>query len=63
MEGSTDNSEHNPNDSLARWKQLHHISTQKGGSDDLCYIDNDGFAFVVDRLEELIEYKGFQVLN
>ncbi|XP_010536450.1 PREDICTED: 4-coumarate--CoA ligase-like 4 [Tarenaya hassleriana] len=28
---------------------------------DLCYIDGDGFIFIVDRLKELIKYKGFQV--
>ncbi|KAM0024159.1 putative AMP-dependent synthetase/ligase, ANL domain-containing protein [Helianthus debilis subsp. tardiflorus] len=27
---------------------------------DLCYIDEDGFIFVVDRLKELIKYKGYQ---
>ncbi|CAN6908956.1 unnamed protein product [Brassica oleracea] len=28
---------------------------------DLCYIDEDGFVFAVDRLKELIKYKGYQV--
>ncbi|KAK8648892.1 hypothetical protein V6N13_129634 [Hibiscus sabdariffa] len=28
---------------------------------DLCYIDDDGYVYVVDRLKELIKYKGFQV--
>lgn len=28
---------------------------------DICYIDEDGHVFVVDRLKELIKYKGYQV--
>ncbi|CAA7020115.1 unnamed protein product [Microthlaspi erraticum] len=28
---------------------------------DVCYIDEDGFIFVVDRVKELIKYKGYQV--
>ncbi|KDP46323.1 hypothetical protein JCGZ_10163 [Jatropha curcas] len=28
---------------------------------DVCYIDEQGFVFVVDRLKELIKYKGYQV--
>ncbi|RZC55016.1 hypothetical protein C5167_013863 [Papaver somniferum] len=28
---------------------------------DICYIDNGGYIFVVDRLKELIKYKGYQV--
>ncbi|OVA10876.1 AMP-dependent synthetase/ligase [Macleaya cordata] len=28
---------------------------------DICYIDEDGYVFVVDRLKELIKYKGYQV--
>jgi len=28
---------------------------------DLCYIDGDGFVFVVDRLKELIKCNGYQV--
>ncbi|XP_058098436.1 probable CoA ligase CCL5 isoform X2 [Magnolia sinica] len=28
---------------------------------DVCYMDEDGYMFVVDRLKELIKYKGYQV--
>ncbi|KAI3877596.1 hypothetical protein MKX03_037729 [Papaver bracteatum] len=28
---------------------------------DLCYIDNEGYLYVIDMLKELIKYKGYQV--
>lgn len=28
---------------------------------DLCYIDRDGFVFIVDRIKELIKHNGYQV--
>lgn len=28
---------------------------------DLCYIDNEGFLFFVDRIKEMIKYNGYQV--
>lgn len=30
-------------------------------SGDLCYIDGQGFLFFVDRIKEIIKYKGYQV--
>lgn len=29
---------------------------------DVCYIDEQGFLFVVDRVKEMIKYKGYQVI-
>ncbi|KAM3290222.1 hypothetical protein P3S67_018511 [Capsicum chacoense] len=28
---------------------------------DVCYIDHQGYLLVVDRMKELIKYKGYQV--
>lgn len=30
---------------------------------DIAYFDEDGYLFIVDRMKEIIKYKGFQVLN
>lgn len=29
---------------------------------DVAYYDNDGYFYIVDRIKELIKYKGFQVI-
>jgi OPC-8:0 CoA ligase-1 len=29
---------------------------------DLCYFDEDGFVFIVDRIKELIKHNGYQVI-
>jgi len=28
---------------------------------DIAYFDEDGYLFIVDRIKEIIKYKGFQV--
>lgn len=30
---------------------------------DIAYFDEDGYLFIVDRIKEIIKYKGFQVKN
>lgn len=30
---------------------------------DIGYYDNEGYFYIVDRLKELIKYKGFQVIH
>ena len=30
---------------------------------DIAYFGEDGYLFIVDRMKEIIKYKGFQVLN
>lgn len=30
---------------------------------DIAYFDEDGYLFIVDRIKEIIKYKGFQVRN
>lgn len=30
-------------------------------SGDICYFDNEGFLFFVDRMKELIKYKDYQI--
>ncbi|XP_031478271.1 4-coumarate--CoA ligase-like 9 [Nymphaea colorata] len=47
------------NDDEATSSTLHPEGWLKTG--DLCYFDEEGFLFVVDRLKELIKYKGYQV--
>lgn len=29
---------------------------------DICYFDSEGFLFYVDRMKDLIKYKGYQVM-
>ena len=30
---------------------------------DLCYIDEEGFLYVVEKIKEIIKYKGYHVQN
>ncbi|KAK6153940.1 hypothetical protein DH2020_013579 [Rehmannia glutinosa] len=46
-------------DDAATAATLHSEGWLKTG--DLCYFDQDGFIFIVDRLKELIKYKAYQV--
>ncbi len=43
--------------------QLHnmYILVRSAFAGDIGYYDDDGFFYVVDRIKELIKYKGFQV--